>query len=289
MWGCVAKFSLMSRQPRRFDNLSWPKASEAALQKGSTLIWPFGACEQHGPHLPLATDALFAEVICKKVVEQLPIESPIWILPSQPIGFSPEHGAFPGTITISARLFIQLVLEVGQQLGEMGFQRLILFNAHGGQIGLLQVAARELRTHVPSMAVLPCFIWSGVESLRNLITPDELAGGLHASLAETSLMLRLAPDLVGEARPVDGNHQSFDLKATPPPGWSLEGHAPCAWLSDELTESGVIGDSRGATEDLGERLEKALTEHWVTLLKSLLDSEWPPVRDWPGLKSDRLI
>ena len=282
MWGYVAKSLLMSAHARRFDNLSWPKASAAALQRGATLIWPFGACEQHGPHLPLRTDALFSEVIISRVVDRLPPDDPIWILPAQAIGFSPEHRAFPGTISLSAGLLIQLITEVGQQLAGMGVKRLLLFNAHGGQIGLLQVAARQLRAQSPSMAVLPCFLWSGVEALRELVTAEELQFGLHASLAETSLMLNLAPELVGEARPVDGDHASVFSQATPPQGWSLEGHAPCAWLSNDLSESGVIGDSRGASESLGQALQTALIEHWLKLLKSLIASEWPPVKAWPG-------
>jgi creatinine amidohydrolase len=79
----------------------------------------------------------------------------------------------------------------------MGVERLVLLNAHGGQIGLLQVAARQLRLRCPSMGVLPCFIWSGVDGLSSLLPPEELAHGLHAGQAETSLMLHMAPELVG--------------------------------------------------------------------------------------------
>ena len=61
----------MTSHFRRFDYLSWPKAEEAAKKRGSTLVWPFGACEQHGPHLPLATDNLFAEKILRKVLDRL--------------------------------------------------------------------------------------------------------------------------------------------------------------------------------------------------------------------------
>ena len=73
----------MNYLSKRFDYLSWPCAEEAAKLDGSTLIWPFGACEQHGPHLPLATDTLFAERIAIEVLEQLPSSLPIWLLPSR--------------------------------------------------------------------------------------------------------------------------------------------------------------------------------------------------------------
>ena len=168
------------------------------------MIWPFGACEQHGPQLPLSTDAVFADGILDSVLCGLEPALPIWRLPCQSIGFSPEHQNFPGTISLSAPLLLDLVDQVGTQLAAMGVQRLVLFNAHGGQIGLLQVAARQLRARCPSLAVLPCFLWSGVEGLADLLPEQELLHGLHAGQAETSLMLQMAPDLVGSARPVDG-------------------------------------------------------------------------------------
>ena len=269
--------ALMNRPDRRFERLSQPKAAAAGRRPGSTVIWPLGACEQHGPQLPLITDALFADRILDEVLNRLPPDCPIWRLPVQAIGFSPEHGDFPGTLSLPADLLIHLLQSVGSQLAAMGFQRLGLFNAHGGQIALLQVAARQLRCLAPSMAVLPCFIWSGVDGLETLLPQVELEQGLHAGLAETSLMLHLAPELVGPDRPVDGLSAPGPVPQAPE-GWSLEGAAPCAWLTSDLSETGVIGDSRGSSEELGEALENRLVAHWHGLLESLLNSDWPPMK-----------
>ena len=255
----------------RFDRLSWPAAASAMQQPGSTVVWPFGACEQHGPQLPLATDALFAERILDAVLLGLDPRLPIWRLPVQAIGFSPEHLSFPGTLSLPADLLIALVDRVGEQLADHGVRRLVLFNAHGGQIALLQVAARQLRVRRPRMAVLPCFLWSGVEGLSRLMSEEELEQGLHAAQAETSLMLKLAPELVGPERPVDGRPPAA------PGGWSLEGTAPCAWLTGDLSASGVIGDSRSASETLGACLEERLIQHWLSQFKALLASDWPPL------------
>ena len=93
----------------RFDHLSWPAAAAAMQQPGATVVWPFGACEQHGPQLPLATDALFAERILDAVLLGLDPLLPIWRLPVQAIGFSPEHASFPGTLSLPADLLIALV------------------------------------------------------------------------------------------------------------------------------------------------------------------------------------
>ena len=82
----------------------------------------------------------------------------------------------------------------------MGFKRLILLNAHGGQISLLSTAARELRSLAPNLSVFPCFLWKGVDGLDQLLERNEIENGLHASLAETSLMLALKSELVGEQK-----------------------------------------------------------------------------------------
>ena len=269
-----------SLESHRFDLLSWPNASKAASKEGSTLVWPFGAFEQHGPHLPLISDTFFAEKILGKVLEQISPDFPIWMLPSQSIGFSPEHLSFPGTISLSANVMLQLVSEVGEHIAAMGFKRLIFFNVHGGQIGLLQAVARQLRIQCPSMAVLPCFLWSGVNNLKELIPIREVEEGLHAALAETSLMLHMQPNWVGEERPIDGiNHEeSFSVQKSPPKGWSLEGAAPCAWLTEDLSQTGVIGDSSSSNAELGQNIEKELVEHWLKLFSGLMVSNWPPVK-----------
>ena len=262
-----------SPAPRRLEQLSWPQLQAAAQRPGSTVVWPLGAFEQHGPHLPLGTDALFADRLLDAVLADLPAELPIWRLPLQSLGFSPEHGSFAGTLSLPAEILLQLVETVGRQLAAAGFTRLVLFNGHGGQIALLQVAARQLRAAVPELAVLPCFLWSGPAGVAELLPEPERSQGLHAGLAETSLMLQLAPEQVGPERPVDG------LLATPPPaGWSLEGAVPCAWLTGDLSRSGVVGDARGASAELGAQLHGHLVRGWRQLLEDLLRSDWPPRR-----------
>lgn len=258
---------------RSLTELSTATLAAVARQPGSTVIWPWGAVEQHGPHLPLGTDALFADRLLDRVLERLPETLPIWRLPLQSLGFSPEHQGFAGTLSLPAELLIAQVVAVGSQLADAGFTRLILFNAHGGQIALLQTAARQLRAQAPRLAVLPCFVWSGPSGVAELIPEPERSTGLHAGLAETSLMLHLAPGLVGPLPAADGGRGP-----QPPPGWSLEGAAPTAWLSRDLTASGVIGDPSAASAALGEQLAQRLVDGWCALLTTLMASDWPQPR-----------
>ena len=260
---------------RCLHHLSWPDLRHQAQRRGSTVLWPFGAIEQHGPHLPLATDALFAEAISAAVLKALPADLPIWRLPLQSLGFSVEHSGFPGTLSLPPETLIQIVVAVGGQLAEVGFQRLVLLNAHGGQISLLDVAARELRRRHPGLAVLPCFLWRGPEGIGPLIPEPERSQGLHAGLAETSLMLHLLPDLVSGAEPGHGGVRAERPPLTPPEGWSLEGDAPCSWRTRELSGDGVVGDPAGANPELGAELFERLVEGWRRRLLALLLSDWP--------------
>ena len=109
----------------RLERLRWPQLQAAASRPGSTVVWPFGAFEQHGPQLPLGTDGLFADAVLDAVLARLAPEMPIWRLPLQSFGFSPEHAGFPGTLTLPAELLISQITAVGAQLAAAGFQRLV--------------------------------------------------------------------------------------------------------------------------------------------------------------------
>ena len=255
--------------PSEFEYLSWPEVKNISKDIRSTIIWPFGAVEQHGPHLPLATDSIFVDEIICEVFKLIPSDTPIKKLPTQYIGFSPEHKGFDGTISLSSNLITSLIKEVGVQLADMGFKRLILINAHGGQISLLNTAARELRSVAPKLSIFPCFLWSGVHGLSELLTKNEIENGLHASLAETSLMMALKSELVGDERPCEGIEMQI------PEGWSLEGNAPTAWFTEDLSKSGVIGDSKGSNKELGNSLKSLLVNHWFKLIMNLMKSDWP--------------
>ena len=257
--------------PKEYEYLSWLELRNIAKKKRSTIIWPFGAVEQHGPHLPLATDAIFVDSIVNEVLTMLPEDIPLKKFPTQYFGFSPEHVSFDGTISLPSNILISMIVEVGKQFANAGFKRLILLNAHGGQISLLDTAARELRKESPELSVFPCFIWRGVHGLDELLTKSEIENGLHASLAETSLMMELKPELVGEDRPCEGILKDI------PEGWSLEGDAPTAWFTKDLSNSGVVGDSRGANKELGTKLKNLLVNHWYNMFLSLMSSDWPRV------------
>jgi len=112
--------------PNKIEYLNWQEIECVAKDKRSTVILPFGSVEHHGPQLPLATDSIFVDEIISEVFKLFPPDIPLIRLPTQYIGFSPEHKGFAGTISLSSNLIISMIKEVGGQLSEMGFKRIPL-------------------------------------------------------------------------------------------------------------------------------------------------------------------
>ena len=109
-------------------------------------VLPVAAVEQHGPHLPLSVDATLLQGVIDAALPQLPADLPVLFLPSQNVGLSPEHIRFPGTLTLSPATVIALWTEIGECVARAGVKKLLLFNGHGGQVSVMDIVARELRT-----------------------------------------------------------------------------------------------------------------------------------------------
>lgn len=235
-------------------NLSGPAAREA-IGEGTVLLQPIGAIEHHGPHLPLATDTIVADAMAKAVVAGHG-ELDLLLLPTLSYGLSSEHAWAPGTVTMSVATMLAVLGDVAASAVRAGATRLALLNGHGGNTHLLRVACRELRLQHGLRTFL----------LHASLAPDnggppsdprEEGLGIHGGLGETSTLLYLAPELVDMSKAVrsvpswlnDHEHIGFAKTADP------------AWLSNDLTPSGVAGDPTLATPEFGkERFETAVAD-----------------------------
>ena len=119
-------------------------ARAAAADAGLVAIQPIGAVEQHGPHLPLVTDALIAEAVAAAAAGRC--DGPgHWLLPTLSYGRSTEHLGRAGTIALSAPTLLAVCLDLGRSLAASGVRKLVFVNGHGGQPSLLDVVARDIR------------------------------------------------------------------------------------------------------------------------------------------------
>jgi creatinine amidohydrolase len=231
---------------RRLAELRAPEIDER-ITPGSVVIQPIAAVEQHGPHLPFATDLIIAESIVDAVVDERGDELDLWVLPALAYGKSNEHAWCPGTVWLGPATVLSVLDDVGRSVAMLPTDRLAFVNGHGGNSALLAVALRELRlahglqTFLLHPSVPP--------DQGGASTADELGMGIHAGLDETSMILHLRPDLVDMSQAA--RHVPEHLAANEHVRFG--GPVAFGWISDDFGPSGVIGDPTGATAERGKR------------------------------------
>src|SRR5271155_4501985 len=129
---------------RNFAYLTWKQVDRLA-REDTLLVLPTAAIEQHGHHLPLATDTLINNYMLGKALELGPAELPVYALPPICYGKSNEHIGFPGTMSVSASTFMAVIRDLGASVAASGFKKLALYNSHGGNTSRVDVMARDLR------------------------------------------------------------------------------------------------------------------------------------------------
>lgn len=250
---------------RFFPYLTWPQIQQIPDPANTVLLQPIGAIEQHGPHLPLIVDAAIATAVVGHALSRLPADIPAYALPTLHYGKSNEHWHFPGTITLSTTTLVSTLMEVGESVYRAGFRKLALVNGHGGQPQIMEIVARDLHQKYEDFQVFPLFVWRVANLPLDLFTPKELEFGIHAGDIETSLMLSLLPDQVDMTRAI----AEFPPELPPDSVLSMEGKFPFAWVTRDLSKSGVLGDPTGATVEKGDRLLEALVTGWVQVIQDL--------------------
>ena len=140
---------------RYFWELTQPEIA-AQLKKNPLVILPAGSVEQHGPHLPTGTDSFAANLIAHRVAEIMDG----LVIPATPLGVTPMHMPFEGTLTLTPQTFMRVVVETCASLAQHGAKRLMILNWHEGNIPSLAIAAEELhRQHGLSVVtVQACYV-----------------------------------------------------------------------------------------------------------------------------------
>lgn len=238
----------------------------------SIILIPFGSCEQHGPHLPLATDTIIAEQISARIVREYGDRHDLVIAPTVPLGLSPEHQWAPGTVSVSSSVATDLLrCIVGQLASQTGARRFVIVNGHGGNRGLLESVVRDLGVSNGAQ-VIAIHPLSGAQRIAPEATAD-----VHAGLIETSVMLALAPNLVHMDRLPTASVRNVPT-AQQIQSQVLDRFVTWPWDSADplISQDGVIGaDPRKATADLGERvLQHALNRTEAVIAR--LHNENPP-------------
>ncbi|MEW1957856.1 creatininase family protein [Kineococcus sp. NPDC059986] len=244
----------------------------AALPKDrGVVVQPIGAVEQHGPHLPVVTDALVAERIARGAVARLPDDAPVWVLPTLHYGKSTEHLGRAGTVSLSTRTLLSVCEDVGRSVAASGFRRLVFVNGHGGNPSTLDTVARDVRVET-GLQVFP--VTTGRLGLPADLDLPDAEFSVHGGHVETSLLLALEPSLVRLDRAVEGGRAVADLYRDKR-HLSLEGVVPTAWVTDDLSANGVIGDPVHASAEVGHRVREAWESRLAQALLEIVGFEFP--------------
>jgi creatinine amidohydrolase/Fe(II)-dependent formamide hydrolase-like protein len=252
---------------RDLARMTWMEIRDLDKAKGAVVL-PVGSLEQHGPHLSIDTDLYFADRFLALALERLDAAVPVWRLPILPVSRSAEHAGFPGSLWLSTETMLKVIGEIAEGVAASGFRRLVLLNCHGGNLAMLEVAARDVRLKTGLMAFTvfpPALLSDPVE-----VSEEERTYGIHANDWETSVMMALSPERVREEKRdvaypgFQGENLKLEFSA-----------ANVAWITRDLTASGTLGDAREATAEKGRARLEPLVERLAEVLTEISVFEMP--------------
>ena len=240
-------------------NYTWREIDNFQDKDHKVLVIPCGAIEQHGYHLPLSTDYIIADYIVNSVAQRC---DNVYILPSMQMGLCVDTISYPGTVHLRAETIIDLVCDIIESYVNAGFSRFVLYNIHGGNKSIMDVAARETVMRLSSTysprEKLEIFPFNGFEAVMGEI--GKMVEGKswgHACEIETSIMQVLQPHLVRMDKAVEEYMDGFESTV-----WKIRDMR-------SSSVSGVHGDSRKATPEKGRKALKMLENNFFSFLQQI--------------------
>lgn len=232
-------------------------AARKMADAGAMVVLPVAALEQHGPHLPLGTDALVLDAIIVGCRESLGEDFNGVFLPALPYGKSPEHMNFAGTVSLQAETLLAVVNDIIASLVRHGFRHFVFFNGHGGNAALLQSFAFDLRDRYDAV-IYNLDLWGGgfFSEMIAEYFPTLVMKEVHTASIETALIQYLYPHLAGDV-PARGEQKEFG------------GGLRHGWLAEDYSPIGVIGDPSLANAETGEKIYRDAVDRACGLLRDL--------------------
>ena len=234
-------------------------------------VLPVAAIEQHGPHLPVSVDTTLVDGVIDAALPNLPDGLPVLFLPTQQVGKSNEHIRFPGTLTLSAQTVIAVWMELGACVARAGIRKLVLFNSHGGQVGVMDIVARDLRA--AHDLIVYSASWYSLplgDAVTGLFPPEEHRFGIHAGDMETSMMLALREKYVDMAQ-AQNFRSSSEARAAKYPILGNGSSAKLGWQMQDYNPAGAAGNAAAATAAKGRALIDAAGLQLARLLREVSD------------------
>lgn len=252
---------------------------DSGVAAQTVVVLPVAAIEQHGPHLPVSVDQCLVDGVVRASLAHLSPTQPCLFLPTQAVGKSNEHLAFPGTLSLSVQTVISLWTELGESVARAGFRKLVLLNSHGGQVSVMDIVARELRVRCQLM-VYACnwFTLPLGEAALGQFSAHEHRFGIHAGDIETSMMLALDPARVDMAQ-AHNFSSSAEQRAQ---NYAILGNgrsAKLGWQMQDYNPQGAAGNASAATAAKGQVMVDAAGQQLAALLHEVAALPLDTLRD----------
>ncbi|HEY7231064.1 MAG TPA: creatininase family protein [Pseudolabrys sp.] len=237
------------------------------LRATSILCLPIGSIEQHGPHLPINTDVVLAETFARRIISRWGETYDLWQLPTITISLAREHEWAPGTLSLSIEGMTRLVRDLGREIARgLPARNLAVINGHGGNRGLLEALAQDLRGDFGlNVCIFHPTTWADLHAASTM--PD-----IHGGKNETSMMLAAAPQLVriDQIKQLGAASRKDAVRNT-----ILNQVVTWPWTTNEtdIADNGVIGDAKRASAEFGEQLLVKIAEEAGEILKQLLQRQ----------------
>lgn len=242
-----------------WGELSWPDAADR-LAVVDTALLPVGAIEQHGPHLPLDTDAFDADHLARSIAAGCSDPKPL-VLPLVAYGVSYHHEAFKGTISINNDTLANLVYDIGISVAKNGIRKLVIINGHGGNAPSLNFAAQRINQDARIFVCVDTGETSDVDVDNLIETPNDV----HAGEIETSTSLAIRPHLVRMDRlqmeVPEFTSRYLDFTSQRGVSWYAHTH--------KISASGVMGDPTKATAQKGQQMWALMIAHLTAFVDQL--------------------
>ena len=236
------------------------------LDKKIPVVLPLAATEQHGAHLPLATDRLIGEHFARSLEKLVP--GKVLILPTISVGCSSHHMDFTGSLTLSHKTFGKLTEEIVNSVIHHGFTNIILLNSHGGNQAIGQVLLEKIGYNNPKVNIILVTWWKLAADSLFALNESGKGGVGHAGEFETSLMLFIAPHLVQLDKLEKGKHaNTFSWNE----GDMLRGaKASFFRTTKEMTSNGVFGNPEYGSLEKGKAISNLVVKHLKMIIEDLL-------------------
>ena len=246
----------------RLSDITWEQARDTIDKYPIALLPIGGGTKEHGPHLPLGTDLMVVEDLANRVVK----EAPVMLLPALGYAYYPAFVDWPGSVSIEARHFTDMVGDIIRSLARHGTRKFLILDGGVSTHPPLRTLSSDLHQELNIYVAVTNILGLGAEVYAEI---EEQERGGHADEMETSCILALRPDLVNMDR------APKEWRKGIPGAFGPTGVKKIHIGGKMRTPNGIHGDATLATPEKGEKALAAMAQDIITFVQNFVTLPMP--------------